>query len=339
MRQKDHLNYVFQCSVSFDTSQFCWYNIKKYMRLKMRNIFWKEGKQKMGKTLSFTVSNDLLDNPERLQERAKKDGYLFFRGLIDEKSIVNLRRDFLEICHQHGWAKGGEVLMEGIRTGGPFMEGDAGYWPVLDEFQSLESFHVFAHHPAVLDMCDKLFEETTLVHPRNIGRIMFPENTKYTTPAHQDYIHIRGTENTYTAWIPLGACPQHLGGLTVLTGSHRFGIFPVQPALGAGGLGIDTDPLESDGLHWVAGDYEIGDALFFHSHAVHKALPNQSPDRIRLSVDYRYQGCSQPVTEGSLLPHFNRMGWDQIYKDWKSKKYQYYWKNFDLTLLRQIPML
>jgi ectoine hydroxylase-related dioxygenase (phytanoyl-CoA dioxygenase family) len=180
-------------------------------------------------------------------------------------------------------------------------------------------------------MLDKLFGEKTLVHPRNIGRIMFPENTKYTTPAHQDFIHIRGTEETYTAWIPLGECPKALGGLTVLSGSHQGGIYPVKPALGAGGVGIDTAPLETDGLYWVAGDFEIGDALFFHSHAVHKALPNQSPDRIRLSVDYRYQGCSKPVTEGSLLPHFNRMAWDEIYTDWKSTQYQYYWNTFDLN--------
>jgi ectoine hydroxylase-related dioxygenase (phytanoyl-CoA dioxygenase family) len=272
-----------------------------------------------------------LDQPEKLREQAQQDGYLFFRGLIDTDSIYSLRQDFLEICHRHGWAQGGEALMDGIRTGGPFMEGDDGYVPVLDEFQSMESFHAFAHHPAILDMCDKLFGEKTLVHPRNIGRIMFPENTKYTTPAHQDYIHIRGTEETYTAWIPLGPCLTELGGLSILSGSHRSGIYPVKPAFGAGGLGIDTEPLEADGLYWVAGDYEIGDALFFHSHAVHKALPNQSPDRIRLSVDYRYQGSSQPVTEGSLLPHFNRMAWDEIYTDWKSTQYQYYWNAFDLN--------
>ncbi|MCY3553062.1 MAG: hypothetical protein OXH39_21595, partial [Candidatus Poribacteria bacterium] len=141
----------------------------------------------------FTVSNQLLDQPEKLREQAQQDGYLFFRCLIDADSIYNLRRDFLEICHRHGWAKGEAALMDGIRTGGPYMEGDDGYWPVLDEFQSMESFHAFAHHPAILDMCDKLFGEKTLVHPRNIGRIMFPENTKYTTPSHQDYIHIRGT--------------------------------------------------------------------------------------------------------------------------------------------------
>ena len=281
----------------------------------------------------FTVSNEFLGQPDKLREQARQDGYLFFKKLIDKDSIQKLRHDFLEICHRHGWAQGSETLMDGIRIGGPFMEGDDGYWPVLDEFQALESFHAFAHHPAILDMCDKLFGEKTLVHPRNIGRIMFPENTKYTTPAHQDYIHIRGTEETYTAWIPLGDCPKYLGGLSVLSGSHRSGVYPVKPAFGAGGLGIDTDPLEADGMYWVSGDYEIGDALFFHSHAVHKALPNQTPNRIRLSVDYRYQGSSQPVTEGSLLPHFNRMPWEQIYKEWKSKDYQYYWKSFDLNLV------
>ncbi|MCY4404327.1 MAG: phytanoyl-CoA dioxygenase family protein [Candidatus Poribacteria bacterium] len=281
----------------------------------------------------FTESNEFLSQPDKLREQARQDGYLFFRKLIDTDSIQQLRQNFLEICHRHGWAQGGETLMDGIRIGGPFMEGDDGYWPVLDEFQSLESFHAFAHHPAILDMCDKLFGEKTLVHPRNIGRIMFPENTKFTTPAHQDFIHIRGTEETYTAWIPLGDCPKYLGGLTVLSGSHRSGVYPVKPAFGAGGVGIDTDPLEADGMHWVSGDYEIGDALFFHSHAVHKALPNQTPDRIRLSVDYRYQGSSQPVTEGSLLPHFNRMPWEQIYKEWNTNDYQYYWKSFDLNMV------
>ncbi len=287
----------------------------------------------MKNIIPFTVSNALLDDAEKLRQRAQQDGYLYFRRLIDTESILNLRRDFLEICHRHGWVEGGQNLMHGIRNGTPLMEGDDGYWPVLDKFQSLESFHAFAHHPAILDMCDKLFSEKTLVHPRNIGRIMFPENTKYTTPAHQDFIHIRGTEETYTGWIPLGDCPQALGGLSILVGSHRSGILPVKPAHGAGGLGIDTAPLEADGLHWATGDYKLGDAIFFHSHTVHKALPNQTRNLMRLSVDYRYQGCSKPVTACSLLPHFNRMGWDEIYNGWKSTKYQYYWNVFDLNLV------
>ena len=111
----------------------------------------------MARIEPFFVSNALIDQPEKLRERAQQDGYLFFRGLIDANSIYALRQDFLEICHRHGWAHGGEALMDGIRTGGPFMEGDDGYWPVLDAFQCLESFHAFAHHPAILDVCDTLF--------------------------------------------------------------------------------------------------------------------------------------------------------------------------------------
>ena len=59
----------------------------------------------------FTVSNRLIDDAEKLRGQARQDGYLYFRGLIDAESILNLRRDFLELCHRHGWVEGGENLM------------------------------------------------------------------------------------------------------------------------------------------------------------------------------------------------------------------------------------
>ena len=124
----------------------------------------------------------------------------------------------------------------------------------------------------------RLFGERTLVHPRNIGRIMFPENTSYTTPAHQDFIHIRGTPETYTAWIPLGACPRDLGGPVGARGIAQGRAVPGGSRPSAPARSASTRrPLEARGLRWAAADFEIGDALFFHSHAVHKALPNRSP--------------------------------------------------------------
>ena len=71
----------------------------------------------MARIEPFNVSNELLDEPDKLQEQARQDGYLFFRGLIDADAIYNLRQDFLEICHRHGWAEGGDALMDGIRHG------------------------------------------------------------------------------------------------------------------------------------------------------------------------------------------------------------------------------
>ena len=120
----------------------------------------------------FVELTDVIDHPYQLQSRAKRDGYLFFRALIDSQAVLDLRRDFAEICNQHGWIKPDTDPMDAIWRGkphGPYREGDEDFWFVLDAFQSLESFHTFAHYPTIIDVCDKLFGEPTLVHPRNIG--------------------------------------------------------------------------------------------------------------------------------------------------------------------------
>jgi hypothetical protein len=198
-----------------------------------------------------------------------------------------------------------------------------------DEIQCLEAFHALAHQPPLLGLLRRVFGEDVLVHPRNIARVMFPQNNQFKTPAHQDYVHIQGTETVYTAWIPLGDCPRSLGGLEVLAGSHRLGVQPVHAAPGAGGLGIATEEL---GLAWAGGDFRAGDVLLFHSLCIHRGRDNHTPDRVRLSVDYRYQPASQPVTTHSLLPHFNRLPWEEIYRGWQDSALQYYWQRFPLRM-------
>ena len=125
-----------------------------------------------------------------------------------------------------------------------------------------------------------------------------------------------------------------MGSLAVLAGSHRQGLYPVARSLGAGGLSIDTEALP---FPWTGSDFAAGDVLLFHSLTVHRGLPNQSPNRMRLSVDYRYQGVSQPIVEGSLHPHFAMVSWDEIYAGWKSPQYQYYWRDLPLKLVEWTP--
>jgi ectoine hydroxylase-related dioxygenase (phytanoyl-CoA dioxygenase family) len=277
----------------------------------------------------FLVSNDALNSPEELKNRAKRDGYLFFRGLINKDAILAVRRHILELCRKEGWLEKGPDLTEGRAAPGvSYVEPEPAYMRVYDGVMKLESFHTLAHDPAILDVCRKVFGEEPLVHARNIARIIFPQNTKFTTPAHQDYIYIQGTPETYTAWFPLGDCPKELGNLSVMVGSHRAGLFKVKAALGAGGAGIDTESLP---YAWAEGDYRLGDFILFHSMTIHRALPNLTPSSIRLSVDYRYQGISQPLVESSMQPHFGRVSWDEIYKGWKSTKLQYYWKDLKLN--------
>lgn len=272
----------------------------------------------------FFDATPLLGHPEALREQAAREGTLFFRGLIPPEPLLDLRRRILDVCARHGFLAAGTPLDVALAAPGVcWREGDPEYMAAYDEIQRLEAFHALAHQPPLLAALEGLFGEAVLVHPRNIARVMFPQNNRFTTPAHQDYVHIQGTEDTWSAWIPLGDCPRELGGLEVLPGSHRFGVLPVRSAYGAGGLGVETDGL---GLAWAGGDFHCGDVLLFHSLCVHRATDNMTPDRVRLSVDYRYQGVSQPVTEGSLLPHFNRLSWDKIYQGWERADLQYYWK-------------
>ena len=39
------------------------------------------------------VSNDALNDPEELRRRIARNGYLFFRGLLDPEPVWNLRLD------------------------------------------------------------------------------------------------------------------------------------------------------------------------------------------------------------------------------------------------------
>lgn len=279
----------------------------------------------------FLVSNDALSDPDELRRRARRDGYLFFRGLLDTKELLNVRRQILELCHKADWLAEGAEVMEGIAAPGiKWVEPQPEFMKVYYEIMKLEDFHALAQSRPLIDLYRKLFGEEVLVHARNIARIIFPDNTKFTTPSHQDWIHIQGTPETYSAWIPLSDCPRELGGLAILVGSHKEGLISHQDAYGAGGVGIDAEHLP---YKWANSEFRLGDFVTFHSMTVHKGLHNVSRSKIRLSVDFRYQGKSQPVVEGSIKPHYGTQTWEEIYQGWKSNRYQYYWTKYNLNLV------
>lgn len=270
----------------------------------------------------FLVSNDALDNPAELRARAQRDGYLFLRGVVDRDAIMAARRDIAGVLQRHGWLDDGTDPMDAISTREPVFEGTDGYWPVYDDVQRLESFHRLSHDPAIHRTLRTLFEEDVLAHPRNIARIIFPDTEQYAIASHQDYMNIGGTEDTWTAWVPLGDCPMELGSLVALSGSRHAGFLP-RKEIQHGGVTIAYEP---DGCEWVGEPFQMGDVLLFHSLTVHKALGNRTRDRIRLSVDMRYQPASHPVAISSLLPHYTRLTWDEVYAGWSDRELCYYWE-------------
>ena len=285
-----------------------------------------------GTLQKFRVSNDALSNPGELRRRMDEEGYLFVRGLQDSLALANLRLEMLAVMQEGGWLEGGTNLEQGIADlTKRCCEGDPEYQEVYHEVYKLESFHRAGHAAEVLDLLQRVLGEPVLPHPQKIARLWFPQYTDHTTPVHQDFVHFQGTFDTYTCWTPLSHCPVALGGLALIPRSHKIEtVLPHHFSLGAGSLALDTDGLGDD---WFTIDYELGDTLFFHSLTVHQALPNTTPDRLRVSLDNRYSPLSQPIAEHMLEPHLARLrpyDWPEVYADWTATDLQYYWRELDL---------
>ena len=276
----------------------------------------------------FLDSTAVVGDGAELLTRMERDGYLFVRDLLPADVLENLRMQFLEIASAAGWVEQGAPLENAIADLSGFcVEPTPEYMDVYARMYARPDFHAVQHHAALLGLFERMTGAEILPHPRIIGRTMFPQREAYTTPAHQDFIPIQGTADTYTAWIPLSDLPPEMGGLQIASGSHRYGVHDHKPALGAGGMAV-TNPLDGT---WVNSPFAQGDVLMFHSMAVHKGVPNSS-DRLRMSMDARYQRVSESIAPGTLLPHSQPNTWESIYADWPSEELQYYWKKWDLDV-------
>lgn len=259
----------------------------------------------MNAYVPFVAANDALDDDARLKTIIAENGYLFLRGVAPAEKILRLRRDILELCTQADWLDAKADPMEGVWSGvGPYTEGDPPFMTVYRQVIHLPSFQALPEDEGLIDIVGKITGRPVLLHRRKIGRISFPNNVEQTIPAHQDFFYIRGTPETYTMWMPLGDCPMQLGGLAVLKGSHQTGFIDHRRFTGKNvAFGLEDDQLP--GQEWHASDFQLGDILLFHSHTIHKALPNLTGRLLRLSVDNRYQHSQSAIEPSSMGTHYN----------------------------------
>lgn len=250
------------------------------------------------------VESDPNAPRDELRATMDEQGYLFFRGLVPAEDVLAVRRAVLEQCAAANWLDAAHDLMDAVVRPGqaPTTEGKPDYSAVYRKVLRLPIFHDFPTHQSMMRIAEVLLGPEVLVHPRRIGRMTFPNNTVATTPPHQDYYYIRGSVDTYSCWVPLGDCPISLGGLAVWPGTHKGGYIDhnVHSPGAVGGCGIAVEP---GAATWHTTDFKIGDALFFHSYTIHRALPNLSGNRLRISTDNRYQRPEDPIDPGALKPH------------------------------------
>jgi ectoine hydroxylase-related dioxygenase (phytanoyl-CoA dioxygenase family) len=128
----------------------------------------------------------------------------------------------------------------------------------------------------------------------------------------------RGTKRVLTAWVPLGDIDLTLSGLAILEHAHRlehliatYGAEDVdkycsnrpgaeeaqkkETLLWNGALSDDPMSLREEyGRRWLTAEFRAGDVVLFTMNTIHMGLDNNS-ERIRLSVDCRYQPAADPA--------------------------------------------
>jgi ectoine hydroxylase-related dioxygenase (phytanoyl-CoA dioxygenase family) len=262
-----------------------------------------------------------------LKQEMNAYGYLLLRGLLPLENVRQLLDEIVEILDEAGWlARGPEPNLHIANESSVCGESDAEFKSVYEKVFNLESFHGFAHNDALRHVMHELVGPRLLVHPKPIGRLVFPNCDPLIIRSHQDHRAISGDSESYTTWMPLHDCPQELGPLQILETSHHYGLQSIDPETG-------IIPKESArGGDWVGGRINTGDALIFHSLTVHAASPNVS-DQIRISMDCRFQSIDRPIDPANLVfPGSSKSRtWETTYTTWRSDKLKYFWTQMPLT--------
>lgn len=246
------------------------------------------------------TANHLLDNFEQLNSVFREEGYLFFREVLDSKAILKVKQEFVSLLQQQ------DVVVPGVSE--PVWTGASLEHIDDNVLYSLSSYEELLQRESTQCLIETVFGEPVFPYRNTDIRYALPNDDKHLTPPHQDHFFIRQTDLFRTAWIPLMNIEKRVGGLALAARSHLNGLLQHVEHDSAysyifRGRKQRGVPLEQISQTWLTTDYRPGDLLIFHSLMIHRALPNSS-DRIRLSLDTRYQPVSAQRTwqsEKSIL--------------------------------------
>lgn len=266
--------------------------------------------------------------PQNLRQEIGTKGYVLIRNLLPRDDLARVLSDVTQILDRAGWLLPGYDPLERIANisvacGDP----DPTFKHVYQQVFNLESFHSLPHHAVLHRVMTMIIGDRLLIHPKPIGRLIFPNCERLTVHAHQDYRFMGGDTECFTVWIPLHDCPTSIGPLRIMEGSHHFGYQRHEDE----NLHVPEIPNGAVlGEGWVGGRINAGDVLLFHSLTVHAASPNLS-NQLRISLDCRFQDYARIFNPANLaFAGESGKSWETTYSGWHSETLKYYWKALPL---------
>lgn len=229
------------------------------------------------------VSNDILDDREALEAAWERDGYWFFRDVLDREAVERLRGVFLEEISHLGMIAPGDSI---ARYNGKSLS----EFPFrMEPLAARKIWKPFVAEPAI----HHFFTRVLAGEPFWIPTVEY----RATPPAQDrsrprfDYVHQDGFYNAgipfLICWIPLAEIDADVGGLVLAEGLHKGPYLHdlSQPPL----FPIPDGAVPAHA--WRRTTYRPGDVVIVHLNTPHTGVANHS-DRFRLSMDIRVMAAS-----------------------------------------------
>src|SRR5688572_8801837 len=155
-----------------------------------------------------------------------RDGYVFYRKLIPQRTLVAMRAQMVDIMRPYcdgsiGSADDLDAAFRQVTQAGQTLRGN-----IYKMCSRLAALPLLLAEPAIREVVDDLGMRVPVIQAYSI-LCMEPHETKYLFHPHQD-LKQRMSACALAFWIPLSA-GRDIGGLAVVPGSHALG--PLKHAL------------------------------------------------------------------------------------------------------------
>jgi len=285
---------------------------------------------------SFADSSHLLGDPAGLRQRVLDDGYLYLPGFFKREDVLAARQVVTDRLMAQGFLNPDHPAIDGVVADVTIVNSKSAFRPPTghnpEQVKAYNADDLTRQNRPLLDLLHRgklidFFAEYLGGPVLHYNYIWFRAvGPGMGTPPHCDMVYMgRGTPRLMTTWVPLGDTPFNVGGLMILENSHKQAgrlqhylsrdvdeyctNSPNAEKIKSGELLHEWDGVlsknpaslrEKLGGRWLTAEYRAGDILIFTMRTVHASLDNQS-DRVRLSVDTRYQLQNEPADERFMV--------------------------------------
>jgi len=233
----------------------------------------------------LNVSNGLLGDPAALRVAWDRDGYWFFRDVLDKDVIAEIRAKYMRYLADYGAVDLADPQARCL--GGDL---DALRKITNDSRLNREKTHRLLHEaPTINAFFRRLFGSEPFWIPFTVHRATPPAAER--SGSRFEFIHADGIYNEgldfLICWVPLAEIDAEIGGIAVVEGVHK------QPTLHRK-QNMKIIPIQEEDVPaaaWKRAVYRPGDVLLMSLDTPHSGIANHS-DRFRLSMDTRVMPSS-----------------------------------------------